>query len=98
MDIQRLTEPLPHLSAWTAHFRAARVPVLASTADAIEELRLNEDAVDANLLGETVAQDPLMTLLVLSHAAANRPARVVTEPETVTSAIVMMGIGPFFRA
>jgi HD-like signal output (HDOD) protein len=39
-----------------------------------------------------------MTLRVLTHAAENRPARVLTDPETVTSAIVMMGIGPFFRA
>ena len=98
MDTERLTEPLPDLAAWTAHFHRAEIPVLARSADAMEELRLNEDAVDANLIGETVAIDPLMTLRVLAHAAANRPARMLTEPETVTAAVVMMGIGPFFRA
>jgi HD-like signal output (HDOD) protein len=64
----------------------------------VEDMRLIEDEVDANLIGETVATDPLMTLRVLAHASANRPARMLTETETVTAAIVMMGIGPFFRA
>ena len=67
--------------------------MLAGTAEAVEELRLNEDAVDANLIGETVSADPLMTLRVLVHAAVNRPPRMLTEPETVTAAVVMMGIG-----
>jgi HD-like signal output (HDOD) protein len=98
METQRLNQPLRDLAAWTAWMHRAEIPVLGRTADAIEELRLNEDAVDANLIGETVAHDPLMTLRVLAHAAANRPRRMLTEPETVTAAVVMMGIGPFFRA
>jgi len=98
MDTDRLTQPLRDLSAWTAHFKRTEIPVLARTAEAVEELRLNEDAVDANLIGETVSGDPLMTLRVLAHAAANRPPRMLTEPETVTAAVVMMGISPFFRA
>jgi HD-like signal output (HDOD) protein len=64
----------------------------------VAELQLNEDAVDANLIGETISGDPLMTLRVLAHASVTRPARMLTQPETVTAAIVMMGIGPFFRA
>ncbi|WP_280152975.1 HDOD domain-containing protein [Piscinibacter sp. XHJ-5] len=98
METIRLTQPLRDLAAWTACFQAAEIPVLSSTAQAVEELRLNEDAVDANLIGETVAGDPLMTLRLLAHAAANRPPRMLTEPETVTAAVVMMGIAPFFRA
>ena len=98
MDTLRLTQPLRDLAAWTARFRGAEIPVLAATAAVVEDMRANEDAVDANMIGETVAGDPLMTLRVLAHAAANRPARLVTEPETVTAVIVMMGIAPFFRA
>jgi HD-like signal output (HDOD) protein len=98
MDERSLTQPLPDLAAWTAYFRGAEIPVLARSADAVEEMRLIEDEVDANLIGETVAADPLMTLRVLAHASANRPARMLTETETVTAAVVMMGIGPFFRA
>jgi len=97
MEKHRLIHPLSDLPAWTAFFLGEDIPVLAATAAAVEEMRLNEDAVDANLIGETIAGDPLMTLRVLTHAAANRPPRMLTQPETVTSAIVMMGIAPFFR-
>lgn len=94
----RLAQALRDLAAWTEHFRAAEIPVLAQTAEALEALRANEDKVDANGLGETIASDPLMTLKVLAHASIHRSARVVTDVETVTSALVMMGISPFFRA
>ena len=93
-----LSAPLRDLAAWTEHFRRAEIPVLGSTAEALEAMRANEDAVDANSIGEMIANDPLMTLKVLAHAAANRPARVVTDTETVTATLVMMGIAPFFRA
>ena len=89
---------MPDLEAWFSYFRAADIPVLGHTADALEALRLNEDEVDANGLGETIAGDPLMTLKLLAYASANRGTRVVTDVETVTSALVMMGISPFFSA
>ena len=98
MTMTRLTQPLRDVSAWTASFSAAEIPVLAHSAEAVEALRANEDDVDANLIGETLSGDPLMTLRVLIHSGTNRSARMVTEPETVTAAVVMMGIGPFFRA
>ena len=91
-----LTQPLRDLDAWVAWFRDAEIPVLGSTADALEAMRENEDDVDANLIGEMVADDPLMTLKVLAFAAAHRPPRLVTDVETVTAAVVLMGISPFF--
>jgi HD-like signal output (HDOD) protein len=93
-----LTRALPDLAAWASHFRAAQIPVLAQTSEAIEALRENEDAVDANGIGEMIGSDPLMTLKVMAYIATHRPARVVTDIETVTGALVMMGISPFFRA
>lgn len=93
-----LTAPLPDLGAWVARFRGAEIPVLAQTAEVLEALRANEDEVDANQIGELVAADPLMTLKVLAYAATHRPARVVTDTETVTATLVLMGITPFFRA
>ena len=54
--------------------------------------------MDAHQLAQAIAGDPLMTLKVLSHVAKHRPSRLVTDAETVTAAIVLMGIGPFFRA
>ena len=72
--------------------------MLAQTAEAIEAMRANEDDVDANAIGEMVSNDPLMTLKVLAYAATHRSARVITDTETVTATLVMMGISPFFRA
>ena len=93
-----LTQPLRDLGAWTAHFHSAEIPVQAQTAEALEALRANEDGVDANSLGEMISGDPLMTLKLLAHSSAHRTSRVVTDTETVTAALVMMGISPFFRA
>jgi len=91
-----LTQPLRDLTAWTAHFRAAEIPLLAHTSEALEALRINEDDVDANSIGEMISGDPLMTLKVLAYSSAHRGSRVVTDTETVTAALVMMGISPFF--
>ncbi len=93
-----LTEALPDLTAWSAHFLAAPLPVLDDTALRLEQLRAAEDAVDAHLIAEAVAHDPLMTLKVLAHVAGVRSARRSGDPETLTSALVLLGIGPFFRA
>jgi len=97
MSLQQLTRPLPNLAAWTQHFRKTEIPVLAETADALELMRANEDAVDANSLGEMIANDPLMTLKVLSRAAEHRSERLQADAETVTAALVLMGITPFFN-
>ena len=94
----QLLEPLADLPAWVAHFRAAPIAVLRGTSDALEGLRANEDRTDANSIGELIAGDPLMTLKVLAHASEQRGSRTLTRAETVTSALVMMGISPFFGA
>jgi HD-like signal output (HDOD) protein len=93
-----LTRPLHDLSAWTAHFRHADIPILASTAEALEEMREREDDLDANGIGEMISADPLMTLKVLAYASTHRGSRTLTDPETVIATLVMMGISPFFRA
>jgi HD-like signal output (HDOD) protein len=96
-----LTQPLPDLAAWTAHFRHAPIPVLAATADEVALLAQVEDErgdVDAHRVSETIGDDPLMTLWVLVLAARQRHARQITDAETVTAAVMMLGIGPFFRA
>lgn len=96
--LPKLTHALRGLAEWTAYFRVAEIPVLAETAEALEVMRANEDSIDANSLGETIANDPLMTLKVLAYVSAHRGQRVVTDVETVTAALVMIGISPFFRA
>jgi HD-like signal output (HDOD) protein len=86
------------VAAWSACLDAREIPVLQRSALAIEDLRSNEDAVDAHLLAETIGDDPLMTLKLLRHVAKLRSSRAGSDAETVTAALVMMGIPPFFRA
>jgi HD-like signal output (HDOD) protein len=92
-----ITMPLRDVDGWVAAFDRREIPVLAATADALEDLRSNEDAVDAHLLAETMAADPLMTLKLLRHVAALRRGRDQADAETATEALVMLGITPFFR-
>ncbi|MBL8306945.1 MAG: HDOD domain-containing protein [Rubrivivax sp.] len=95
--IAPLTRAPANLEGWMALFDHASLPVLAETAAAIEELREHEDAVDARMLTETVAHDPLMTIKVLALVAQLRRGRGGSETETVTESLVMLGIPPFFH-
>jgi len=96
-----ITQPPQDLAGWAARFDAAALPVLGESADMLEALRANEDAVDARLLAETVSTDPLFTLKLLAHVGQlqrRRDADRRGDTETVTAALVLLGIGPFFRA
>lgn len=97
-----LDHPLPDLAAWTTRFSAAPIPVLAATAEEIallERVEAMRGDVDAHQLAEPVRQDPLMALKLLAEVArVRRRHHGEGGPETVTAALVMMGIGPFFRA
>jgi HD-like signal output (HDOD) protein len=93
-----ITRAARDLRAWAALFDYNALPVLARTAAALEEFREMEDAVDARLLAETINTDPLMTLKLLAHVAHVRRGREASEVETVTEALVMLGITPFFKA
>lgn len=92
-----LSQPLPDLAAWTRYFRDAEIPVLAVTALALEDMRATEDDVDAGMLAAVIEADPFMTLKLMAHVAAKRRPGDITETETVTSSLVMMGVSPFFR-
>lgn len=85
------------VASWVRYFQLPEIPVLAQTAIALEELRENEDAVDARQLAEVISVDPLMTLKLLAYTAAVQRGRHQTEVETVTGALVLVGITPFFR-
>jgi HD-like signal output (HDOD) protein len=71
--------------------------VLEATSVLLEEMRANEDAVDAHILADAIVNDPLMTLKVLSLVAQLRRGREGSDTETITAALVMLGIPPFFK-
>lgn len=93
-----LTEPFPDVAAWTRYFLGAEMPVLAATSVALEELRANEDDVDAGTLAAVIEADPFMTLKAMAYIAGKRRPGENTETETVTSSLVMMGVAPFFNS
>jgi HD-like signal output (HDOD) protein len=84
-------------AGWVMLWRHAEIPVLEETAQQIEELRAREDDVDARMLASVVSTDPLMSLKLLAHVSTHRSSSRITDTETATAALVMMGIGPFFR-
>lgn len=87
------------LAGWVSFFQQAEIPVLSSTANALEDLRENEDAVDARMLAEVISADPLMTLKLLAYTSGmKQSSRRQTDVETATEALVLIGITPFFRA
>lgn len=97
--------PLPDLADWTARFRDAAIPVQAATAEELALLAHVEALrgdVDAHQIAEPVGRDPLMALKLMADVARLTARRRTAEgrgsPETVTAALVMMGVGPFFAA
>ena len=85
------------VAGWVRLFNHSQLPVLAGTAATLEEMRPMEDAVDAHMLAQAIVSDPLMTLKLLAHVAHVRRGREGSEVETVTEALVMLGIPPFFH-
>ena len=85
------------VAGWAALFDPSTLPVLSSTANALEDLRPAEDSVDAHMLSEAICTDPLMTIKVLAQVAKMRRGRDGSEVETVREALVMLGIPPFFN-
>ena len=84
------------VAGWGARFDPATLAVLACTAAEVEAMRAIEDDVDAHLLAEAIGSDPLMTLKVMTHLARLRRGREGSDTETLTAALVMLGITPFF--
>ncbi|MGQ0710973.1 MAG: HDOD domain-containing protein [Rhodoferax sp.] len=95
-----LTQALPDLAAWVRHFQRATIPVLRSSAARLEELRAldEEDKVDAGMLGGLIESDPFFSVKVMAFVAGKRRHNDDTETETVTSALVYIGVSPFLRA
>ncbi|AGX88360.1 HDOD domain-containing protein [Candidatus Symbiobacter mobilis] len=93
-----LTAPLAHIGEWTRYFTNAEIPVFASTVRELAALNEIEDDVDANMLTPVIQADPLMSLKLMRWVASLRKSGDRTDTESITSSLVFVGIGPFFRA
>lgn len=97
-ELPLITRAPRDLAGWAALFEHSSLPVLGETLESLRELAVNEDAVDARLIADAVVNDPLMTIKLLAHVAKVRRGREGSDTETVTEALVMLGVPPFFRA
>lgn len=97
-ELPLITKAPRDLAGWAALFEHHSLPVLGETLESLRELAANEDAVDARLIADAVVNDPLMTIKLLAHVAQLRRGREGSDTETVTEALVMLGVPPFFRA
>lgn len=93
-----MTTPSPQVAAWADRLATRPVAVLAATRETLARCREQPDRVDANGLAHQVLQDPLMSLRVLAFANQKFGERLSRPVETVTAALVLLGIEPFFRA
>lgn len=97
-ELPLITQAPRDIAGWAALFEHTTLPVLGETLESLRELAVNEDAVDARLIADAVVNDPLMTIKLLAHVAQLRRGREGSDTETVTEALVMLGVPPFFRA
>jgi HD-like signal output (HDOD) protein len=88
---------LPSLNAYVEYLTGADLPVLRHTRRQLEEARADSDRVTARQLSQIVLQDPLMAVKVLYYIQPFRGRSLRTDITTVGSAIMMMGIEPFFN-
>lgn len=83
-------------AAWAEALNPFPMPVLAKTAYEMEDWREMGDLVDAHQMADALESDPLMASKVFALIGTQLRGSERTHPETITSALLLMGIPPFF--
>lgn len=92
-----LDKPLPSLNAYVDFLTGANLPVLRHTKRQIDEAATNIDRISARELSQIVLHDPLMAVKVLAYIQPYKGRSLRTDITTIGSAIMMLGIEPFFK-
>lgn len=82
---------------WVRQLGRHEPPVLARTMLELSRLSVDEEKATPQRISDIVLHDPLMTLKVLQYIQLNRHASQRTEITTISHALMMLGLGPFFR-
>ncbi len=90
-----LDAPLDSVDAYVALFTRQEIPVLRHTVRTLEALRDREESVNGRHIAAIVQGDPLMTMRLLVHLQAHRPAAQNHDITTIDRAVMMMGVPPF---
>jgi HD-like signal output (HDOD) protein len=92
-----IDHPYDSQNAWALYFASTELPVLRRTAVELQRMHDDIDTANARMIAGSIMHDPLMTLRVLQYIERHRGQRQVTDITTIERALVMIGIGPFFR-
>ncbi len=92
-----LDHPLQDIDAWVLLFSNNSMPILRVTKRRLDDLRAHIDDVDARDLARVIVQDPMMTARVFAFTHSIGSRSLQREITTVASAVMMMGIEPFFN-
>ncbi len=87
---------LQDLESWVLYFSGAEMPILRQTVRRLEEAKQNLDKVSGRDIAHIVLQDPLMAVRVLAYIQTLRGKHLHTDITTIASAVMMLGIEPFF--
>lgn len=91
-----LQAALPDLNACLSFFSRVEMPILYRTVRRLNAARLKIDSINGRDLAEIILQDPLMTISVLAYIQSFQGKYLQSDITTVGSAIMMLGIEPFF--
>jgi len=85
------------LAQWVDETKLEALPVLRRTALAVSYMSKNADSLSATDISDIVLHDPLMALKVIGLANGRSHGRFGAEIVTAQSAIIMLGVPPFFK-
>src|SRR5262245_5889017 len=73
------------------------VPVLRATVEELARLERAQERISSGELATAILRDPLMTLRVLNYLYRHRTRSQTHDITTIAHAIMMLGLGRFFR-
>ena len=93
-----VSTPLRDLTSWSDALSRVDIPVLPETATELGAFNADQDSADAQGIAAIVMRDPLMSVKLYRHLASLRRRTQLTDVESLTGSILMLGLSPFFRA
>lgn len=93
-----VSTPLRDLPTWAGFLSQVEIPVLPETALALAALAGDQERTAAQGVAAIVMRDPLMSVKLYRHLASLRRRTQLTDVESLTGSVVMLGLTPFFNA
>jgi len=89
--------PPQDLASWLTLVSDAEIPILRQTGRRLAQARGNIDRVTGRDITDIVLQDPLLAIRVLAYIQAVSRRRLQSDITNIASAVMMLGVDPFFR-